>query len=80
MIKDIDYKINWLFVPLNFILKRFNYIISFNFTYVFDSKKFESNIYKSCFSLKKIQKTDSKIFYRIIKEYVIWEKYYDNNK
>jgi hypothetical protein len=70
---NIDYRINYLFIPVNFILIRFNYIISFSFQYLFDEKEFKNNIYKSTLSLKKIENDGNKTKYcKIIKEYIIY--------
>jgi hypothetical protein len=74
-IYDIDYKINLIFTPINFILKRFNYIISFSFKYWFDKENFTSNIYSGKLSIKKLE--DSKGIYRkILMEYIIYQKIY----
>ena len=68
-------KINYLFVPINFILKRFNYIISFNFQYWFDDKNFTSNVYSGKLSIKKLEK-NKEIYRKILKEYIIYQKFY----
>jgi hypothetical protein len=72
------YRINYLFVPINFILKRFNYIISFSFIYWFDKKDFSSNIYRGKLSIKKLENSKG-IYRKILKEYIIYQKYYGNN-
>jgi hypothetical protein len=76
---NIDYRINYLFIPINFILKRFNYIISFSFKYWFDDKDFTTNIYRSVLSIKKLEKIPNQNFYKIIKEYIIYQKYYERH-
>ena len=72
------YRINYLFIPINFILKRFNYIISFSFLYWFDDKNFTSKINSSKLSIKKLENSKG-IYRKIIKEYIIYKKYYANN-
>ena len=74
-IYDIDYKINLIFIPINFILKRFNYIISFSFQYLFDKKNLTSNIYSVKLSIKKLENSQ-KIYRKILKEYIIYQKFY----
>jgi hypothetical protein len=74
-IYDIDYKINFIFIPINFILKRFNYIISFSFQYWFDKKNLTSNIYSGKLSIKKLE-NNKEIYRKILKEYIIYKKTY----
>jgi hypothetical protein len=74
-IYDIDYKINLIFTPINFILKRFNYIISFSFQYWFDKKNLTSNIYSGKLSIKKLENS-KEIYRKILKEYIIYQKIY----
>ena len=76
---NIDYKINYYFIPINFILIRFNYIISFSFQYWFDKKDFTSNVYSGKLSIKKIKKIPNEKYSKILKEYIIYKKYYGNN-
>lgn len=74
-IYDIDYKIDLIFTPINFILKRFNYIISFSFQYWFDKENFTSNIYSGKLSIKKLENS-KEIYRKILKEYIIYKKIY----
>ena len=72
-------KINYLFIPINFILKRFNYLIVHNWQYFFNKDNFTSNIYGEKISLYKIKPTANEKYSKVIKEYIIYKKIYGNN-
>lgn len=66
-------KINYLFIPINFILKRFNYLLLFREIFVFDSETFKKGYKNITLELLKIEKIDSK-FCKTIKKRILWQK------
>ena len=66
-------KINYLFIPINFILKRFNYLLLFREIIVFDSETFKKGYKNITLELLKIEKIDSK-FCKTIKKRILWQK------
>jgi hypothetical protein len=68
-------KINRLFLPINFILKRFNYLLHYQRMYSIDIN-FISKIDNEYISIIKTSKIDNTNYYNIVKEYIIWKKNY----
>jgi len=66
-------KINYLFIPINFILKRFNYLLLFREIFVFDSETFEKDYKDITLELLKIEKINNK-FCKTIKKRILWQK------
>lgn len=66
-------KINYLFIPINFILKRFNYLLLLREIFVFDSETFKKDYKNITLELLKIEKIDSK-FCKTIKKRILWQK------
>jgi hypothetical protein len=64
---------NYLFVPINFILKRFNYLLLFRERFYFNEKTFKKVDEGYALELLKIEKIDDK-FFRIIKKTILWKK------
>ena len=68
-------KINRLFIPINFILKRFNYLLHYQKIYSIDIM-YNSSIDCEYISINKIAKIDDSNYYYIIKDNIIWKKNY----
>ena len=66
-------KINYLFIPINFILKRFNYLFVYREEFYFDVKTFTPDYKNIYFALLKIEKINNK-FCRTIKKRILWQK------
>jgi hypothetical protein len=66
-------KINYLFIPINFILKKFNYLFMYKEQAHFNIKTFEVDYKNISFELLKIEKIDNK-FCKIIKKTILWQK------
>lgn len=66
-------KINYLFIPINFILKRFNYLFVYREEFHFNEKTFKPDYKNIYFALLKIEKINSK-FCRTIKKIILWRK------
>jgi hypothetical protein len=66
-------KINYLFIPINFILKRFNYLLLFREIFVFDSETFKKDYKDFTLELLKIEKINNK-FCKTIKKRILWQK------
>lgn len=64
---------NYLFVPINFILKRFNYLLLFRERFYFNEKTFKAVYEGYALELLKIEKIDDK-FFRTIKKIILWQK------
>jgi hypothetical protein len=63
---------NYLFIPINFILKRFNYLLLFREKFYFNEKTFKTVYEGFTLELLKIKKIDDK-FFKTIKKRILWQ-------